>query len=108
MHEKMPETWRAMTGTDPSWMPRIIALLMEDHPRAWRAAVSQAVSDNAAGLKVADVDMNARPPAPDPVGRPVADSNRDDAPCQLCSDPLGVHSTGLGCWLCDCTFGRVA
>jgi hypothetical protein len=32
---------------------------------------------------------------------------RDFQPCpEGCGDPLNVHSDDLGCWMCDCTYGR--
>ena len=55
-HEDMPQVWRDMTGMNPSWMPRVIAILMEDHPDVWRRAWTEAISRNA--------DEQAGAPAP--------------------------------------------
>lgn len=41
----------------------------------------------------------ADPPGPVPL-------TGQAAPCPECSEPLSVHSADLGCWLCDCTYGR--
>lgn len=32
----------------------------------------------------------------------------DEEPCLECPHDLTAHSRRLGCWLCDCTFGRPA
>ena len=50
MHENWAERWREITGTDPSWMPRILAVLQRDHQAAWESAISTAVHENAAEL----------------------------------------------------------
>lgn len=47
MHEDMPELWREITATDPSWMPRIIRVLQRDHAAAWESAVFTAIGENA-------------------------------------------------------------
>jgi hypothetical protein len=44
----MPALWRDLTGMDPSWMPRVIGILIEDHPDVWRQAWTAAVDRNAA------------------------------------------------------------
>jgi hypothetical protein len=42
------------------------------------------------------------------AARPVPLSDRP-VPCpDGCPHPLTVHSADLGCWLCDCTYGRRA
>jgi hypothetical protein len=53
-------------------------------------------------------DYLTAPPAREPPGQssdPV--SPTIPLPCpRACPHPLTVHSTDLGCWLCDCTYGQ--
>jgi hypothetical protein len=52
MPENMPAMWRNLTGTDPAWMPRIIAILQRDYPAVWEEAIARAITENAIKLDV--------------------------------------------------------
>jgi hypothetical protein len=71
---------------------------LPEYRRRKLPATARAIYDN----------LTARPSWPPHTGRaPQPLSAQIPLPCpRSCPHPLTVHSTDLGCWLCDCTYGR--